>query len=128
VKIVFAIIVAVGALLTAPAFAQEKPADAKTSASTPPQSADAAPQISAQDKQTMNDLQLRAFGYAQSIATLQKELDAVNAEFGRTVQRLQAAQPGYDLTPFLTYVRKSAETSPPVKKDKETGAPKGGGV
>jgi hypothetical protein len=79
------------------------------------------PQVSPQDKQTLNDLQLRAFGYAQSIATLQKELDAVNAEFGRTVQRLQSAQPGYELSQALTYVKK-----PEPKKDeaKSTSPPK----
>lgn len=118
-KSVFVIII-VGALL-APAFAQEKTADVKPSEPAAAPTGDAAPQVSTQDKQTLNDLQLRAFGYAQSIATLQKELDSVNAEFGRTVQRLQSAQPGYELSQALTYVKK-----PEPKKDeaKSTSPPK----
>jgi hypothetical protein len=54
-------------------------------------------------------------GYAIAIAALQEKLDAVNAELGRTVQRLQTANPGYELGPGLTYVKRVEPPKAPIK-------------
>jgi hypothetical protein len=104
---IFGIVMIIAILLAGSAFAQGKPnapaPDTKSAAAAIDQPQ---PQVAAQDRQAVAEMQAAALGYARAIAALQKELDAVNAEFGRTVQRLQAAQPGYELRNDLTYVKK----------------------
>jgi len=73
---------------------------------------DTAPHVSAQDRQIVQTLEIQRAGYMMAITALQEKLDATNAEFGRTVQRLQAAHPGYDLAQGLLYIKKPEMSTP----------------
>lgn len=82
--------------------AQEKPVTATPTVQQTP-----APQVPEDAKRTLQALQLRDAGLADAAALIQKERDAIAAEFNRTVARIQAAAPaGYELGPQLTYVKK----------------------
>jgi hypothetical protein len=85
-----------------PVVAAPAPLDIKT----PPTVPDDAKSLYAQ-------LQVRGAGIADVMALLQKEIDSVNAERARLVQRLIAAQPDFDLAPAgplsVAYVLKKAE-------------------
>lgn len=95
---------------------QDKPAPAappvQNPGGTPGQGAPAkdAPAIAPQDQQQAVLLRVVGDVWKSALALDQKELDAVNAEFGRLVERLQKAQPNYDvvLSPqgVLSYVKK----------------------
>jgi len=108
-KKILALLILIVAAFVSSAAAQQKPKDdaapaVKASAATPA----AAPEPTVPDdaKKLLADLQAVDAGYVRAIAVLQKERDALAAEFTRTVNRLQV--PGYDLTPALTYVPKKA--------------------
>jgi Skp family chaperone for outer membrane proteins len=96
-------------VMAASIHAQDKPTPAAE------QKIDVVPQVSAQDKQIVQALDLQRTGYAIAIAARQEKLDAVNAELGRTVQRLQTANPGYELGPGLTYVKRVEPPKAPIK-------------
>lgn len=102
--------------VTTAAAAQEKP-KAGPPVSSAPTAATLELALPADVKTALADLQMQGGGYVRSIAVLQKELDGVNAEIGRLVQRIQQAYPGYDLTPALTLVKKPEPTKAPEKKD-----------
>ncbi len=82
------------------------PVDALVCARAEEKVADVVPQVSQEMKAKVADLQQQAAGYQRAIAVLQEKLDAVTMEYGRTMQSLQNAQPGYELTPQLIYKAK----------------------
>ena len=55
------------------------------------------PQVPDDAKNQYATLQIRGAGLSDAMALLQKELDSVNAERARLIQRLAAAQPDFDL-------------------------------
>lgn len=56
------------------------------------------PQVAQTDMQAFSAGEMRSTGLQIAMAVLQKELDAVNAENARLVDRLVKAQPEYNLT------------------------------
>lgn len=69
------------------------------------------------DRRAVLAQQQRIAGLSEAQAVLQKEIDSAIAEYTRTIQRLQAAAPaGTELTPQLTYAKKS---EPPKASDKK---------
>lgn len=81
------------------AYAQDQPAAKATDAPAIPEDA----------KKALVLLQKRAEGLEDAKALLQKEIDAITADFNRVIARLQAAAPaGYELGPNLTYVKKKS--------------------
>jgi hypothetical protein len=84
-------------VMAASIHAQDKPTPAAE------QKIDVVPQVSAQDKQIVQALDLQRTGYAIAIAALQEK------------QRLQTANPGYELGPGLTYVKRVEPPKAPIK-------------
>jgi len=78
----------------------------------------AVPQVPDDAKNQYATLQIRGAGLADAMALLQKELDSVNAERARLVQRLAAAQPDYDLVQAgaLAVAYAPKKSSPPKKE------------
>ena len=74
-------------------------------------SADTTPKIGDEDRRLFTIIQVRASGLQFAMTTLQRELDATNAELSRLVQRLQQAHPEYDVLAnpdgSLTYAKKT---------------------
>ena len=83
---------------------------AQKEATTP---TEAVPEVPADVKSYLISLQTRGDGVEFAISVLQKEVDGITAEKSRIVAKLQAAQPGYELTPQLTYVKKKDASSAP---------------
>lgn len=73
----------------------------------------AVPQVPDDAKSQYATLQVRGAGLADAMALLQKELDSVNADRARLIQRLAAAHPDFDLVPAgalaVTYVPKKTD-------------------
>ena len=84
--------------------AQEKPVKPETKV------ADETQTIPDDVKRTLLAMQQREAGLADAMTVLQKERDAIIAEWNRSIARLQAAAPaGYELSPLLIYVKKKEE-------------------
>lgn len=74
-----------------------------------PEKAPAVPAVPEDAKKALAALQQRALGLEDAKGLLQKEIDAITAEFNRVIARLQAAAPaGYELAPDLSYVKKKS--------------------
>jgi hypothetical protein len=64
----------------------------------------AVPQVPDEARNLYATLQVKRSGLADAMALLQKELDSVNAEQVRLIQRLAAAHPDFDLVQPSTLV------------------------
>jgi hypothetical protein len=111
IVVAFAVLCSAGA-----ARAQEAPKAAAAA------KADAPPQVAPEAKDALDRLNTRAQGLVDARAVLQKELDAVIADFSRVMQQLaQQAPEGYVFDgKALAYVKKPADATkkdgPPVTK------------
>ena len=73
-------------------------------AQRPPETPAAVPQVPDEARNLYATLQVKRSGLADAMALLQKELDSVNAEQVRLIQRLAAAHPDFDLVQSGTLV------------------------
>ena len=93
-----------------PAAVPPKPADAPK----PVAEAEKPPEVPQQVREAIGQMQLVASGHQRSIAVLQKEIDAINAEYSRLLPQLQV--PGWTLDQrTLTYTKpEPPKTAPPA--------------
>jgi hypothetical protein len=100
--------------------AQEKANGGAPAAPSAAAETKAPPPIPDDAKGLYAQLQVKGAGLAEAMALLQKEMDSVNAERGRLVQRLIAAQPDFDLVPAgplaVAYVQKKVDPNKDLPK------------
>lgn len=96
--------------VAAPPVVQSKPADAPK----PVAEAEKPPEVPQQVREGIGRMQQAAVGFQGSIAVLQKEIDAINAEYSRLIQQIQV--PGWVLDQrTLTYTKpEPPKTAPPA--------------